>query len=431
MKVQITLSLLAALATAVIAEEKVQYDGYKVFRIEAHDDVAEIHKLLEGISTTDVSCGGETDHVDVAVAPEDLEAFNALNLETSVINEDLGEVLAEEGPLEEFYGESGEANFTLEARQAALPAASWFTAYRPWAEHATFFNQIAAALPSNSEIFNVGQSFQGRTIYGIHLWGPGGKGSRPAIVFHGTVHAREWISAPVVEYLTREIAAGFLNNDASVRAWFDKYDFYFIPFVNPDGFVYTQSTNRLWRKNRQTRSGTTCVGTDGNRNWNFNWGLTGGASTNPCDETYKGLAAGDTPEIRALQTFTTSLRTRGVKLFIDWHSYGQYILLPYGYSCSARAPNHATQMSVAGGFSDAIRAVSGTRFTYGPSCSTLYATTGSSPDYHSGVANAEFSWTVELRPGPNSSNGFVLPASQIAASGAEQWAGIRYVLNTI
>ncbi|KAF3355744.1 hypothetical protein VDGD_05115 [Verticillium dahliae] len=427
MKFQTTLGLLAALATSVIAEEKVHYDGYKVFRIEAHDDVADIHKQLEGLATTSVGCGGETDHVEIAIAPEDLEAFAALGLDAKVINEDLGEALAEEGPVSEFYGDEN----TIEARQAGLPAASWFTAYRPWAEHATFFNQIQAALPSNSEIFNVGQSFQGRTIYGIHLWGPNGKGSRPAIVFHGTVHAREWISAPVVEYITRELAAGYLNNDASVRAWFGKYDFYFIPFVNPDGFVYTQSTNRLWRKNRQTRSGTTCVGTDGNRNWNFNWGLTGGASTNPCDETYKGLAAGDTPEIRALQTFTQGLRTRGVKLFIDWHSYGQYILLPYGYSCSARAPNHATQMSVAGGFSSAIRAVSGTSFTYGPSCSTLYATTGSSPDYHSGAINAEFSWTVELRPGPNSSNGFVLPASQIAASGAEQWAGIRYVLNTI
>ncbi|CRK40565.1 hypothetical protein BN1708_008281, partial [Verticillium longisporum] len=385
MKFQTTLGLLAALATSVIAEEKVHYDGYKVFRIEAHDDVADIHKQLEGLTTTSVGCGGETDHVEIAIAPEDLEAFAALGLDAKVINEDLGEALAEEGPVSEFYGDEN----TIEARQAGLPAASWFTAYRPWAEHATFFNQIQAALPSNSEIFNV------------------------------------------VEYITRELAAGYLNNDASVRAWFGKYDFYFIPFVNPDGFVYTQSTNRLWRKNRQTRSGTTCVGTDGNRNWNFNWGVTGGASTNPCDETYKGLAAGDTPEIRALQTFTQGLRTRGVKLFIDWHSYGQYILLPYGYSCSARAPNHATQMSVAGGFSSAIRAVSGTSFTYGPSCSTLYATTGSSPDYHSGAINAEFSWTVELRPGPNSSNGFVLPASQIAASGAEQWAGIRYVLNTI
>lgn len=206
--------------------------------------------------------------------------------------------------------------------------------------------------------------------------------------------------------------------------------------MDVSGFVYTQSTDRLWRKNRQPRSGTSCIGTDGNRNWNFQWSTPGGASTSPCSETYRGQSAGDTPEISALTAFTNSLRTRGggggIKLFIDWHSYGQYILLPYGYSCQARAPNHSAQMGVAGGFADAIRAVSGTRFTYGPSCSTLYATTGSAPDYMGGAVGAEYAWTVELRPGPGGgAGGFVLPASQIVASGREQWEGIKYVLSTI
>jgi hypothetical protein len=165
---------------------------------------------------------------------------------------------------------------------------------------------------------------------------------------------------------------------------------------------------------------------------NFQWNVAGGASTSPCSETYKGLAAGDTPEVRALTTFTNTFRSQGIKLFIDWHSFGQYILLPYGYNCAARAPNHAQQMAVAGTAASRIGAVSGTRWTYGPSCSTLYATTGSSPDYMSGAMNAEYSWTIELRPGPGgSSSGFVLPANQIVASGAEQWEGLKYVLSTI
>src|SRR4051812_7154726 len=54
------------------------------------------------------------------------------------------------------------------------------------------------------------------------------------------------------------------------------------------GFVYTQTNDRLWRKNRQTLSGNSCVGRDINRNWPYMWSVPGGASTDPCAEDYKG-----------------------------------------------------------------------------------------------------------------------------------------------
>ena len=93
------------------------------------------------------------------------------------------------------------------------------------------------------------------------------------------------------------------------------------------GFVYTQTTDRLWRKNRQRVSGNSCVGRDNNRNWPHKWEVTGGASTNPCSETFKGEAAGDAPENKGLIAHANSLRdSRGIRLFIDFHSYGQYIL---------------------------------------------------------------------------------------------------------
>ncbi|KAK0383974.1 hypothetical protein NLU13_8063 [Sarocladium strictum] len=427
MKVQAAF-LLAGAASALA--DRVSYDGFKVFRVHS-DDGEDLREKVADLNTVEMTCG-HTDHLDVAISPDDLEAFEALGLEFDTIVDDLGVDLAEEGVVESFYGDTDSDVHKLDVRQSGLPAQSWFSAYRPWAEHRTFFNQIQAALPSSSRIVNVGNSYEGRQIYALKFWGSGTEGSKPVIYFHGTVHAREWISTMVVEYLTLQLASGYLNNDALVTSFLNKYEIVIVPFVNPDGFVYTQSTDRLWRKNRQPRSGSSCIGTDGNRNWNFQWSVPGGASTSPCSETYKGAAAGDTPEIRALTTFTNTLSSQGIKLFIDWHSFGQYILLPYGYNCQARAPNHAQQMSVAGTAASRIGAVSNTRWTYGPSCSTLYATTGSSPDYMSGAMNAEFSWTIELRPGPSSgSSGFVLPASQILASGVEQWEGLKYVLSTI
>ncbi len=93
-------------------------------------------------------------------------------------------------------------------------------------------------------------------------------------------------------------------NDTEVKGFVDSYDFYIFPFINPDGiaaslpdpmqmltvtgFVHSQTTNRLWRKNRQRRTGSTCIGTDINRNWDAFWDVPGGASSDPCSETFKG-----------------------------------------------------------------------------------------------------------------------------------------------
>ncbi|KAK1752048.1 putative carboxypeptidase precursor [Echria macrotheca] len=414
-----------ALASATPKVGKVSYDGYKAYRIATSGkDAAAIKDKLASFAAVQFNFDTQ-EHLDVAIAPEEVSAFEALSLPTTIMSEDLGAEIATEGNFGVY-----EKNVST---SAAVPSLTWFDAYHAYADHITFFNDLAASFPQNSEIFTVGSSFQGRSIFGIHLWGSGGKGSKPAVYFHGTVHAREWITAKVVEYITYKLLVDY-STDTAVKAILDKYDFYILPFVNPDGFVYTQSTNRLWRKNRQTRSGASCVGTDVNRNWPYKWELTGGASTNPCDETYKGAAAGDTPENKALTNFTLSLaNSKGIKLYIDWHSYGQYILTPYGYNCQARPANQARQNALAQGLANKIREKYGTRFTYGPACSTLYATTGDSTDYITDVAKAEFAWTIELRPGGSSSgnNGFVLPAAQILPSSVEQWEGMKYLLANV
>ncbi|KAK0645397.1 hypothetical protein B0T16DRAFT_457435 [Cercophora newfieldiana] len=412
----------AALGTRVPgANGKITYDGYKAFRIHTGENEALVKELVESLPEAIKFNMDTAEHLDLVVPPKELKAFEALNLDSVVIYEDLGADIRAEGDFATYE--------TTAAR--AVPSLTWFNSYHAYADHVTFFNDLAGAFPSNSEIFTVGQSLQGRDIFGIHLWGSGGKGSKPAVYFHGTVHAREWISAKVVEYVTYQLLVNY-STDAAVKAILDKYDFYILPFVNPDGFVYTQTTNRLWRKNRQTRSGSSCVGTDINRNWPYKWELTNGASTNPCDETYKGQAAGDTPENKALVAFTKTLvASKGIKLYIDWHSYGNYILTPYGYSCSATPSNNARQLELARGLNTRIQQSYGTRHTVGGACSTLYATTGDSTDYLTDVSKAEFAWTIELRPGSGTSNGFVLPAAQILPSGVEQWEGMKYLLATM
>lgn len=114
-----------------------------------------------------------------------------------------------------------------------------------------------------------------------------------------------------------------------------------------------------------------------------------------------------------------------IALYIDFHSYSQVILSPYGYTEQLPA-NSADQVSLGNEAADAIRAVHGTEFTVGPSGATLYTTTGSSADYATDIAGAEYAYAVELRD--KGENGFVLPPEQIRPTGEEMLEGIKVLL---
>lgn len=401
-----------ALATAVPSSKKFDYNGFKSLRITlpegAEDAVAEINKLAATILNP-----GATEKIDLVVSPENISKVKKLASDTTVLVEDVGAALAEEETSTVY----------------AVPSDSWFTAYHSYADHLQFLTDLQTSFPTKSELFTLGNSFQGRPLTGIHIWGSGGKGSKPAVVFHGTVHAREWISTMTTEYMAYQLLTKYAS-DSAVKAVVDKFDFYITPVVNPDGFVYTQSTNRLWRKNRQTVSGNSCVGRDINRNWPYKWELTGGASTNPCDETFKGRAAGDSPENKALKTQIDTLAAgKGITFYVDFHSYGQYILWPYGYDCSVVSPEEAALSALATRLNNGIKAQSGNSYTTGNSCRALYATTGDSLDYIQGVAKAKYSYTIELRD--KGTYGFSLPANQIQPTVRETWAGVVAALGAI
>ncbi|KAF2197694.1 hypothetical protein GQ43DRAFT_424031 [Delitschia confertaspora ATCC 74209] len=393
------------------ATEKVDYHGFKVLRLELTEKSAKVEAKIEEL-VAHVLNPGTSSVLDVVVSADKVKAVSAFAKKSTVITEDVGLALEGEGGISAY----------------SVPSETWFTAYHSYADHMQFIKDLQASFTSNSEIITAGTSVQGRVLTGIHIWGSGGKGSKPAVLFHGTVHAREWITTMTVEYIAWQLLTKY-GSDASVKALVDKFDFYIMPIVNPDGFAYTQTNDRLWRKNRQTVSGNSCVGRDNNRNWSYKWEVTGGASTNPCSETFKGLAAGDAPENKGMMAQVTSLRDgKGLRLYIDFHSYGQYILWPYGYNCNLVVENDAQHRSLATAAAAAIKAVSGTAYTYGPSCSTLYATTGSSTDYTDVVGNATYSYTYELRDKGNS--GFVLPVNQIQPTVRETWAGVVSMLKS-
>ncbi|KAL2285201.1 hypothetical protein FJTKL_08418 [Diaporthe vaccinii] len=214
------------------------------------------------------------------------------------------------------------------------------------------------------------------------------------------------------------------------------YDFYIFPIVNPDGFVHSQTVDRLWRKTRTPPppppQNQSCFGIDINRNWEYGWDANPlGASTNACAQAYRGQKPSDTIENQGLDAYVRKLRDSvGIKLYIDWHSYGQYILSPFGSKEEWSAPELGKWTKTASLLSQTIRDSSDRRttFTFGASGATLYTTTGAAPDHVYAIGGAGFSYTIELPDAGDS--GFILPPERIRGAAEEQWAG-QQVLYTL
>ena len=111
--------------------------------------------------------------------------------------------------------------------------------------------------------------------------------------------------------------------------YFDKTNFQYTneftflvqPMINPDGYVYTWTNDRMWRKTRKPNEDSPCVGTDLNRNYDSNWGGQG-ASPLPCSETYRGPTVFSGEESAAQRDYLKDYAS-GLELFLTFHSYSQ------------------------------------------------------------------------------------------------------------
>lgn len=86
---------------------------------------------------------------------------------------------------------------TLTVSAAGAPNSTWFNSYHAYADHLQYLNDLASTYSKNAKVVTSGNSLQGNPITGLHIFGSSGGGKKPAVVLHGTVHAREWIASMV------------------------------------------------------------------------------------------------------------------------------------------------------------------------------------------------------------------------------------------
>ncbi|MGE0869309.1 MAG: M14 family zinc carboxypeptidase [Kofleriaceae bacterium] len=296
-------------------------------------------------------------------------------------------------------------------RPAALRPADWFAEYHDYNEISDHVRQLAQLAPERASLHAIGASVEGRPLWALRIGGQ--RADATPMLINGTQHAREWIAAMTTTCIADHLVRAYDTN-AAIRDFVDHTELWVVPVVNPDGYQYSWGNDRYWRKNRRGRHGV-----DLNRNFSIGWGGPG-SSKNERAENYRGEYAFSEPESIALRDL---VKREQVAVHVDFHSYGQLVLYPWGYT-SKPAEDRDRFAAVGDDLASAMFVTHERRYTLMQSVE-LYPAGGTMADWMYGEARAQ-SFTIELRPDRWSGGrqGFVLPPEQIRPTCDEGLAAV-------
>lgn len=294
--------------------------------------------------------------------------------------------------------------------------------YHSLEEIDNWMNSMVQMHGSVVQLFEVGTSYEGRKITGLKISSSSDpSASKPAVWLDGGIHAREWISPATVIYIAGQLISKY-GQDPTVTKLVEGLDWYILPVFNVDGYVYTWTTDRMWRKTRSKNSGSACVGVDPNRNWDWHFGEAG-TSKNPCSESYCGPRAFSEIEVKSVADFLAAHNST-IKCYVNFHSYSQLWMDPWGWT-SALPKDFDKQDGLAAQAVKALESVYGTKYKHGSISNIIYPASGSTVDWTYGHLGIIYSYGVELRD--TGKYGFLLPANEILPSGNETFQAIAVI----
>ncbi|XP_013407418.1 carboxypeptidase B-like [Lingula anatina] len=279
-------------------------------------------------------------------------------------------------------------------------------------------------------VFNLRyKSSKGRALRAIKIGTLNPQINKPAIWIDAGLHAREWIGISSALYFINKLISDY--DQPEVKNLVDSYDWYILPVVNPDGYEYSHTNDRMWRKTRSQQDND-CYGVDANRNFNFHWNEAG-TDPDPCHNTFAGKRAFSEPETQAMSDFILSKR-RDIKIYISLHSYGNLWLTPWGYTRNLPG-DYDELLRIANIAAAAILAVRGEEYLTGSAAGLLsYLAAGGSRDWAKGKAGIKYSYSVELSPSIRTADWsfrFELPPRFIPLVGEDLYMGLKAVAEAL
>ncbi|AKU19259.1 M14 family zinc carboxypeptidase [Luteipulveratus mongoliensis] len=248
--------------------------------------------------------------------------------------------------------------------RTSLADGTYYGGYHTVAAHEQHVADVAAAHPDLATATTVGQSWlkqQGRGGHDIKAICitkkaegdcDGKSDGKPKFTMMAQIHARE-LATGELAWKWIDTLVGDYGKDDAITKLMDTTELWVIPIANPDGVdvVASNPDEPLWqRKNVNDVDTADCSkedqGIDLNRNADVSWNNPDQGG--PCDETFSGKAAASEPELQGLQGFFSTLYadkrandwtspadpdTTGT--FITLHSYGNYVIYPWGHTNDA------------------------------------------------------------------------------------------------
>ena len=424
-----------------------QYRGYQVLSItpDTADQVSWLATMKDNSSNTECNTDWWSEpskpgvSVAVSIAPECLDSIEDLVKETGM---DYNVTIVD---LENLIEEEKSYRFLVLLHKAAE---DWTPEiYHNLREIERRTDWLVSTYSHLVSRQNLGTTHEGRKIEALVVREEASV-TKPVIWLDCGIHAREWVSPPACLHAIDKL----IENSNSVdprENLLAVYDFYILPVANPDGYVYSWESDRMWRKNRRPISGqqsqapafsgwggqwgggfggqqtsSKCgYGVDPNRNFptNFNQG-----SDNPCDDSYHGDQPLSEPESQAIQRGVQIMKSKygegNIAAFVSIHAYSQFWMSPFGYK-KDHSKDYKDHMRVMKKSIDALASAYGTQFTYGPISEVIntlslfiitiaylkviYIASGSSVDWAYENSGIKYSFALELRD--RGQKGFMLP----------------------
>uniref|UniRef100_A0AC35U1J8 ShKT domain-containing protein n=1 Tax=Rhabditophanes sp. KR3021 TaxID=114890 RepID=A0AC35U1J8_9BILA len=317
-----------------------------------------------------------------------------------------------------------------------------FGQYTNYEDIVKWLNEIQFHYPHLASVFSIGKTHEDRDIVGIKIGNSNLGVNKRGVWMDSGMHAREWASVHTGLWFIEQLIANY-GTDSEITEFVDRLNFYIIPVANPDGFEYTKSDItpqiRLWRKNKgeevckkdKWKRLKCCQGVDLNRNFDFHFGEVG-SSDQLCSEIYQGKSAFSEPESRAIRDKLLSPELYGkLDAFISLHTYSQMWIFGWNHQKNTFPKDVSDLIKVSKEGINAIRSVYGTEFKSGTGANILYPSSGGSDDWAKDKANIKYVYLLELRPGEDEWEGFLLDRNQLIPTGKETWQGIKVVLHAV
>ncbi|CAL8071094.1 unnamed protein product [Orchesella dallaii] len=422
MKYHVVTLLLISITSTWSEDDSVgmrRYERHKIFSVTA--DTSEKLKFLEQLQAHPFPDGSLVDfwslpgldkETDIMVAPTNEQAFKELMDENGIsfeVKVDDVQTLIEDG---------SKGNIRARSRQGTEARRMGWGYYARYSEIEHFLTGLVSTDEITVSVETIGTSYEGRNIRAVKL-STSPKNTK-SVLIDANIHAREWITSATATWIINEL----LTETPYYNEMLKGIDWYIVPLLNPDGYEYSHTDDRLWRKTRSDNPGSKCKGTDPNRNFPFHFGSRS-SDKNPCSPVYQGSAALSQNEAQAISNLMKRLLSEGSLLcYISFHAYGQYWLYPWGYQTGLRTDDYEEQASLGKKVVAAIKDVHGTVYTTGTAADALYPVGGCSDDYAKSIG-VKYTVTIEMRD--RGTSAFILPPSEIVPNAEEVLAALKVV----